>query len=223
MRMLRIFLMGGCLFLTLLPTAPAGAAKEDPSSRWPNARERGSYQAKIASTGEILWWVNWETTVGETAGGKRVEIVEEGKGRPWKYPELITWKKRMVFEASPSAVIVESVRGKRWTQEGEFLSEIEIERDATGTEMVYRDSLPGEPMESATLKWTPQILPDELLFHWARMILFAEPGEAKCLLWISPKRRFRMTAQVQGTETVTTPAGTFSCYRVGLRPELFAP
>ena len=227
----RSLLMAAVFFLSSLCIGPAWAAKGDPGNRWPNAHESGSYQAKIASTGQVLWWVNWKTRVAESSGGKRVEIQEEGKGRPWKYKEPITWKKEMVFRTPPSqgeekaasAVFVESVRGTRWTQKGDLLGEIDISRDATGQQVVYRDSQPGKPIESAALKWTPQLLPDELLFHWARTIPFEESGKAEFLLWVSPKRSFRIKAQLQGTETVTTPAGTFSCYRVDLRPELFGP
>lgn len=214
------------VWVCILQADPSIALERSPEKRWPNSVERGRYQAKIASTGQILWSVDWETRVREEKGRPRVEVQEQGSGRPWKSPQPVTWQKTMTFSSpQPLSMQVESVRGQRQDTRGNFLSEFEVKMDPSSGQIRYRDSAKGKPTESAVLPWTPQALPDELLFHWARTLPFEEEqaGSAECLLLISPKRQLRIQAQVRGTERVTTPAGTFSCYRVELTPQLLGP
>lgn len=207
-----------------LVSAEQGLAAKS-TSRWPHALERGRYQAKIADTGKILWSVDWETRVREMGGKQQIEIREEGEGKPWKHKEPITWEKTMVFSAPEShSVQVESVKGERRDPEGNLLSEMEVKMDPPSGKITYRESQDGEAVRPAILPWTPQALPDELLFHWARTLPFEEEkGGAECMLLVSPKRQFKIQARVRGTEQVTTPAGTFSCYRVELAPRLLGP
>lgn len=225
MRKQTLFLLATVAVGILYPGSASAAESRSPD-RWPNSRERGRYQAKIASTGQILWSVDWETRVqGEKEGGARIEVREQGQGQPWAYREPITWKKTMVFSApQPNAVKVESVEGQRRDGQGNLLSEMEVRMDPPSGRILYRESQGGEAIRPAVLPWTPQALPDELLFHWARTLPFEqEHGNAECLLLVSPKRQFRIRAQVRGTEEVATPAGTFSCYRVELVPRLWGP
>ena len=214
----------------------AGALESDPRDRWPSPRERGTYRARIASSGKVLWTVEWRTSVTEEEDGKRIEIREEGHGQPWRYTQPVSWKKQMVFhtppaefpggEAPASALFVESVKGFRWSERGQRLSELRLERDEASRRIFFRDRLPEGRLESVVLPWTPQSLPDELLFHWARTLPFGEEGRraaSRCTLLISPRRQFRMNALIRGRELITTPAGTFACYRVELYPELVGP
>ncbi len=204
---------------------PAAGAKSRSQERWPNAFEKGRYQAKIASTGQILWSVDWETRVHGKDGEQQIEIREEGEGKPWKYKEPITWKKKMLFSARPSrSVQVESVEGKRRDLQGNLLSEMKVQMEPAAGRILYKESQGGEAVRPAVLPWNPQALPDEMLFHWARTLPFEEEeADAECLLLISPKRQFKIRAQVRGIEQITTPAGTFPCYRVELTPKLLGP
>lgn len=216
--------------LILLFLTAASAAKGLESSRgnrWPSPLEKGEYRAKVASTGQVLWQVNWETRVTEEQGRTEVAIHEQGSGQPWKYKEPITWEKRMVFEPDPG-MRVQSLEGVRWTADGKVLSEVDMKLDPEREEFTYVDSDAGAKPVSAVFRWKPQTLPDELLFYWARTIPFDEsaagqPAAAQCTLVVSPTRRFQMDAKVKGTEIITTPAGTFSCYRVDLSPRLMGP
>ena len=226
------------LLLILIFGATSGsslAVESRSQSRWPNPRERGMYQAKIASTGKILWYVNWETTVTPKLDHtQRVEIQERGYGQPWRYNRPIVWRKRLVFstegqdgQAAPF-LRFQSVEGTRWTAEGTLLSHMDIRRSANNRQILYQDSSVGKTDESGVLPWTPQALPDELLFHWVRTLPFGQSLQeqrfpSQCNLVVSPTRQFRINAQVKGTEVVTTPAGTFSCYRVELFPQLVGP
>ena len=203
---------------------------QDRQSRWPNERERGSYQAKIASTGKLLWQVSWETKVTKERGRSHVEINEQGEGTPWRAKEALVWKKRFRFQEGPvdPAMQVQSVIGSRWTQAGRPVSEMDFEVDPLLRQISYRDAEPGKKPQSAVFPWTSESIPDELLFHWVRTLPFQEMGDEKppaseFTLVVSPKRQFRMKAQIQGTERVTTPAGTFSCYRISLVPQLPGP
>lgn len=193
--------------------------------RWPSALEKGSYQAKIASTGKVLWSVEWETRVREKGKKREVEIQEKGNGTPWKSEQPITWQKTMRFSSSqPHSLQVQSVQGQRRDSRGNLLSEMEVQMDPSMGRILYRESRGGEAVKPAVLPWTPQSLPDELLFHWARTLPFEEEKtDAECLLVVSPKNQFRIRAQVRGMEQITTPAGTFSCYRVELSPRLLGP
>lgn len=221
----RPFLFGIAVLGGLLIVHSAAAALRQPS-RWPNALEKGRYQARIAETGKILWTVDWETRVQDPQNLPQVEIVEKGAGQPWKYRQPITWQKKMVFSApQPETVRVESVQGERRDTQGHLLSEMEVRMDPSSGRILYRDSQAGEVDRPVTLPWDPQALPDELLFHWARTLPFEQKGgaNAECLLLVSPKQQFRIQARVRGTEQVTTPAGTFPCYRVELVPRLLGP
>lgn len=207
---------------------PVLAAGKGADSRWPCALEKGRYQAKLASTGKVLWTVLWETQVTEREGQPQVEIREQGEGQSSRYKFPTRWKKRMVFSAPEGSPLqVTLVEGQRWKQNGKPLSSMEIQLDPQGGQIRYVDR-EGDKPDTAVFPWTPSALPDEMLFHWIRTLPFENAGrpggaKAECLLLVSPKRRFFMDARVQGIEQVTTPAGTFSCYRVDFSPRLAGP
>ena len=213
----------------LFPAGPLSAHTQDRQTRWPNERERGSYQAKIASTGKLLWEVNWETKVTKDQGRSLVEIDEQGQGTPWRAKETLVWKKKLRFKEGPvqPAIQVESVVGSRWTRGGRPVSEMDFEVDPALKRISYRDAETGRKPQSAVLPWTSQSIPDEMLFHWVRTLPFQEgeenPSASEFTLVVSPKRQFRIKARIEGTEVVTTPAGTFSCYRISLVPQLPGP
>lgn len=220
----RLTILGLLLFAA---TSSAKGLESYPRNRWPSSLEKGEYRAKVASTGQVLWQVNWETRVTEEQGRTEVAVHEQGSGQPWRYKEPITWEKRMIFEPAPD-MRVQSLKGVRWTSDGKVLNRVDLKLDAKGEEFTYRDSDAGSKPVSAVFRWKPQTLPDELLFYWARTIPFDEavagkPAAAQCTLVVSPTRRFQMEAKVKGTEVITTPAGTFLCYRVELSPQLVGP
>ena len=222
------FLLSGLILL--FPADALRAHTQDRQSQWPNERERGSYQAKIASTGKLLWQVQWETKVTKEQGRSRVEINEQGQGTPWRAKETLVWKKKLRFEEGPvqPAMQVQSVVGSRWTQGGRPVSEMDFEVDPRLKQILYRDAETGRKPQNVVLPWTSQSIPDELLFHWVRTLPFQEAVNqnrptAEFTLVVSPRRQFRIKAQIQGTEMVTTPAGTFSCYRISLVPQLPGP
>lgn len=222
------FLLPGLILFFLAGTLRAHT--QDRQSQWPNEREWGSYQAKIASTGKLLWEVHWETKVTKEQGRSQVEIQEQGQGTPWRAKETLVWKKRLRFEEGfiQPAMLVQSVVGSRWTQAGRPVSEMNFEVDPLLKQISYRDAETGKKSQSAVLPWTSKSIPDELLFHWVRTLPFQEmrdenPPASEFTLVVSPRRQFRIKAQVQGTEMVTTPAGTFSCYRINLTPQLPGP
>ncbi len=218
-----------CLTLCLgtLPVADSLAFQQASEKRWPHSREKGSYQARVAGTDNVLWNVSWETQVTEQDGKTWVRIQEQGKGTPWRYKEPIRWEKQMLFSSEP-LLRIQSVSGCRWTAAGKIYSDMELRLEPAGDRLFYRDAEAGQNPQTRSLPWTSQTLPDELLFHWARALPFNQPDssgkrEEDLLLLVSPSRLFRVRARVGGTEQVTTPAGTFSCYRVDLAPKLFGP
>jgi hypothetical protein len=227
------FRLTGFLLPGLVLLFPAGilrAHTQDGQSQWPNERERGSYQAKIASTGKLLWRVDWETKVTKEQGRSQVEVQEQGQGTPWRAKETLVWKKTLRFEEGPvqPAMRVQSVIGSRWTQGGRPVSDMDFEVDPALRRISYRDAETGRKPQSVVLPWTSQSIPDELLFHWVRTLPFQEAVDenrpaSEFTLVVSPRRQFRIKAKIQGTEMVTTPAGRFSCYRINLVPQLPGP
>ena len=228
------FLSRGQLFGLLLLIVevasphPLTALQADSRSHWPHPLERGKYQARIASTGKVLWSVNWETRTRQKGSGTEVEVSETGEGQPWRYKEPIRWEKKMLFsEPQEASFLFDRVEGARWSSHGELLSHMEVRMDPVTHRISYRDSPAGKSTTPVSLPGTPQTLPDELLFHWARTLPFErasqEPASTQFLLLISPKQRFRVEAKVQGQEVIRTPAGTFPCYRVNLVPQLIGP
>lgn len=216
--------------LLLFQAGDLRAHTRDQESQWPNEQERGSYQAKIASTGKLLWRVDWETKVTKEEGRSRVEIVEQGRGTPWRVKEALVWKKELRFEEGPlpPALQVQSVTGAGWTRDGRPFNEMDIQMDPALRRISYRNAETGKRSQSTVLPWTPQSIPDEMLFHWVRTLPFQAGAALKrpaseFTLVVSPTRQFRIKAQIQGTEMVTTPAGTFSCYRIILIPQLPGP
>lgn len=189
------------------------------STAWPTTRERGSYQARVASTGKILWDTSWEATRVQEEDRSVVEIQEQGQGQPLAYQEPILWEKRMVMQITPQ-LLVRSMQGSRWNRQGKLLSRLDFQVDPIRQRILYQDGEPNQPSAHVTLPLTPQTVPDELLFHWVRTLAFDRKPAGECLLVASPTRRFRMRAFVRGTEEITTPAGTFSCHRVELVPRL---
>lgn len=219
----------GLITVLGISALPAFSVSGRSAARWPSSLERGQYRAKIASTGKVLWSVEWETRVTEAQGRPQVEIQEKGEGQPLRYKEPITWEKRMIFSVPEQAPLeVRSVEGQRWNRTGQPLSSMEVELDPQKGKIRYTDCQENRAEESAVFPWTASALPDELLFHWARTLPFEQMSQdartrPTCTLLISPKRRVMMEARLQGTERVTTPAGTFSCYRVELSPRLMGP
>jgi len=214
-------------FLLVLPGIGLAAGSRMEKSPWPHPREQGTYQARIAATGQVLWTVEWEATVQEAPGGAQVQIVEQGKGQPPRYKEPILWEKRMRVHLPGGLFLPQSVSGSRWTQGGRLLGRMDVRLDPEKRSIIYRDSDGAEPGQDAQFTWSADALPDEMLFHWARTLPFEElaaGNRAKgCLLLVSPSKRFRIQATVRGREEVVTPAGTFSCYRVELVPQLPGP
>jgi len=186
---------------------------------WPTPRERGSYRVRLAATGKPLWDVTWETTVTQNGGQTQVQIHEQGHGQPLHYKEPIVWDKRMFLLTAP-VVQVRSLEGSRFTQDGKLLSRMEVQVDPRRRLLLYKDTGQGGSPTGTSLPWTPQTLPDEFLFHWVRTLNFNQSLAQEFFLVVSPTRRIRMRAFVRGRETLTTPAGTFSCYRVELLPYL---
>ena len=210
--------------LLLLFCVPANGIQ----TRWPHQRESGSYQAKLAATGKVLWRVRWETTVKQEDDRAKVEIHEHGEGQPWRSREPMVWQKKMLFREERSAVQVQSVTGSQWSVAGRPVEEMDFEADPVLKQILYKDAEAGKRPESVVLPWTPQSIPDDMLFHWIRTLPFekAAAGEqpsTECTLVLSPHQQVRMKAQVKGREVVSTPAGTFSCYRVDLQPQLPGP
>ncbi len=217
---LAISILGLTLFVSGEPVwALRKSVEQFPAQRWPYAREKGSYRALEAGSGRFLWKVDWQTTVTQGDGQTKVQVVERGQGQPLKYKEPVGWEKRMVFFAIPEMKI-DSMEGSRWTERGQLLSRIELKADPERRRIRYRDVEMNGPTVSGEFPLTTQVLPDELLFHWARTLNFNENPAGECQLVVSPTRRFWMRAWVRGTETVTTPAGTFHCHRVELLPDL---
>ena len=226
-RLTGLFLPGLFLFSA---AAPLYALIQDRQTRWPNERERGCYQAKIAATGKLLWQVSWETKVTKEQGRSQVEVNEEGKGTPWRAKETLVWKKKLLFQENPldPALQVQSVVGSRWTQAGQPVSDMDFEVDPFLKQISYRDAEPGKKPQNAVFPWTSKSIPDEMLFHWVRTLPFQEAGgknppPSEVTLVVSPRRQVKIKAQIEGTEMVTTPAGTFSCYRISLVPQLPGP
>lgn len=228
------------VLLLLLVFSPLAYANNPISeTRWPHGREKGSYQAKIASSGKVLWEVRWDTTVTKEQGRSKVMVEEHGEGVPWQAKQPLVWKKKIQFEEGPVqppsaaqpgklATQVQSVVGSKWTRDGRPAGEMDFEVDPSLRKIHYKDSEIGKSTQSATLPWSPQSIPDEMLFHWVRSLPFQEAvGErqpsAECTLVVSPRRQVRIKAKIRGKEEVTTPAGTFSCYRVDLTPQLPGP
>ena len=226
MKILRRFL--GMAAVLGLAVSPVPVSASEKGFRWPDGLEKGKYRTTLASDGRVLWTVQWETRVTENRGRPQVEIREQGEGQPFRYPEPIRWKKRMLFSVSEKAALqVERVEGQRWKQNGELLSSMEVRLDREQGLIRYVDR-EGKKSESTVFPWTPLALPDELLFHWARTLPYetaagGEAAKAECLLLVSPKRRFHIDARVQGKENIRTPAGNFSCWRVDFSPRLAGP
>lgn len=226
MKPLRWFLRISAILGLTVSSIPVSASEK--SSLWPDGLEKGKYQTTLASDGRVLWTVQWETRVTENKGRPQVEIQEQGEGQPFRYPQPIRWKKRMLFSAPEGAPLqVDLVEGQRWKQSGEPLSSMEVRLDREQGLIRYVDR-EGKKSESTVFPWTPLALPDELLFHWARTLPYetaarGEAAGAECLLLVSPKRRFHIDARVRGKENIRTPAGNFSCYRVDFSPRLAGP
>lgn len=217
-----------CAALFFAAALPVYPKSDDFNTHWPNERESGSYQAKVAATGKLLWQVNWQTTVTQAQGRSFVEIQEQGEGTPWRAKETLLWKKQFRFEenSDPSVMQVQSVTGSRWTSAGEPVSGMDYKAQPGLGKILYTDAEAGRKPQSAVLPWSPQCIPDEMLFHWVRTLPFGAAlagNETECTLVVSPRRQFRVKAFIRGTEVVTTPAGTFSCYRVDLIPQLPGP
>ena len=186
-------------------------------SAWPNSKEWGVYRAQLVGAQEPLWEVSWETTVKKGLKGIQVRIYEQGRGQPWGDPEPIVWEKEMLLEVDPE-VRIKGFEGSRWDLQGALKSLAQMEVDPKRGRIVYEDTR--WTRRRGEFPWVPNLIPKEFLFHWLRMLDFEKSPVGECLLLVAPTRRFRMTAQFQGVETVTTPAGTFSCFRLELSPEL---
>lgn len=214
------------VLLLLLPDS-ARALQDGSANRWPYEEEKGRYRAKLASDGRVLWNVQWETRVSEGKDDPQVEVKERGEGRPLRYDQPIVWEKRMLFGGGPG-LQVQSVQSSGWNRRGELLNEMGVRADPGAGKIFYQDHDIGRKPESSVVPWKSNVLPDEALFYWMRTLPFEKAlagaaASSECLLMLSPNRRFLMKARVEGTETVTTPAGTFPCFRVSLTPQLFGP
>jgi len=185
--------------------------------RWPNTRETGVYAVRRCDTDESLWKVRWTTQISSKTGRRIARINEEGQGQPWGYDEPVTWKKQLNLQVAPVVQMV-SLEGRRWNTLGTLLNEIRIQIDLERQKIHYRDTRGKGASREGTVRWAQDVFADEFLFHWVRTLSFDEAPAGECTLLVSPNRRVRMRAFVKGQEEVTTPAGTFLCYRVELKP-----
>ena len=207
------FLFSSCAPLGIFPAGHL-ISSGMMTSRWPTVREKGAYEVRVVANKKLLWEVEWETIVNKEKGKSWVQVHESGYGQPWHCPEPITWEKEMVFDIAPELQF-DSVEGTRWTSQGKLLSHLDIHTDPKRQFILYTDTDKGDKREHR-IPWTNHTFPDELLFHWVRALNFDQNLAGEYLLLVGPTRRFRMQAFVRGTEKVTTPAGTFSCYRIEL-------
>lgn len=208
--------------------APVSGASD---SRWPDAWEEGAYVVRRLDTGEALWRVTWGTAVSEESGRRVARIRERGEGQPLGREAPIVWEKRMKLQVAPD-VRMEGLTESRWDLEGNLLEEMEVEVDSAIGRIRYRDTGKPDGRRWRALPWNERAIADDFLFHWARGLSFEDSPAGECLLLLSPSRRIRMRAEVEGREEVRTPAGVFSCYRVRLKPlgmlrvppfQIFAP
>ncbi len=125
----------------------------------------------------------------------------------------------MVLEANP-VFTVHSVEGSWWNSQGRLISCMDFKADSQRRLLAYKEKQTNGPWVKAEYPLASQIFPDELLFYWARTLAFDRAPAGECQVIVSPQRRFRLRAWVRGIETITTPAGTFSCFRVELVPRL---
>lgn len=205
------------LILSLLAYPNPGWTSDE--SAWPHAKEWGTYRARLASAQQSLWEASWETTVKKASQSIEVTVYEQGRGKPWGNTESIVWKKEMRLEVSPE-IRLKSLEGSRSTPQGGLKSSIQVEVNPQRRKVFCKDTEEKGSKAYAEFSWTPNLIPKEFLFHWIRTLDFEKAPMGECLLLVAPTRRFRMIARFKGVETVITPAGTFSCYRLELSPDL---
>lgn len=203
--------------LCLVSTALGGEP-----TRWPYPKESGRYQVRQISNNAILWTIDWTTTVAQSSGRAQVQIMETGQGKIPKYKQPVKWTKQFSFEELDDGTLsFHEMKSTRSLQNGEFLDASTVTRNSNG--ISYRDSEAGKKEKQGNFPGGPDVLPDEMLFHWARMVPKEGPlpqPMREAVFMLSAGRSVTMQARVAKAETVTTPAGKFSCYRIELAPKI---
>ena len=219
----KTILIGLGAILCLATTAMGGEP-----TRWPYPTESGRYQVRQLSNNAILWTIDWKTTVAQSSGRAQIQIMETGQGKIPKYKQPVKWVKQFSFEEwtdSSNGIFGLSfleMKTNCSARDGKLLDASTVTRVPEGID--YRDSETGKKEKQGHFPAGSNIFPDELLFHWARMVPQEKslaPREAVFLL--SAGRSVTMQAQIKKMETVTTPAGNFPCYRIEFSPRIAGP
>ncbi len=210
------------ILISLVIFGMASTALGAESTRWPYPKESGRYQVRQLSNNAILWTIDWTTTVTQSSGHAQIQITETGEGKIPKYKQPVKWTKQFSFKESEGGTLsFDEMKSTRSLQSGEFVDASTVTRGSGG--ISYHDAEKGKKEKQGNFPGGPDVLPDEMLFHWARMVPKEGPlpqPVREALFILSAGRAVTMQARVAKVETVKVPAGEFACYRMELAPKL---
>jgi hypothetical protein len=183
----------------------------------PMADSEGGQFETLARDGKPLWTAEWHVRKTTIDGRPAINFTEEGRGQRGEFKGDVKWK----------------IDGYWWL--GDALSPGRLERVVTGadgkvlekTRKIFDQKSgkarferegPDGVVKTKELDAPEDTIATEGIATALRSLPFGTPLEAH--LMTGEPHVYKITLKPEGREKITTPAGTFDCFKVRLIPEL---
>jgi hypothetical protein len=182
--------------------------------------EKGSIVVSAAQ-GSQRWTADWTMEPSQENGRRAVRFTETGRGEYSSYDGPIAWRLEAVWTADGgfhplrfektvtdmSGRVIATERKTFDTAKG--TAEFERKRQGRAPES-RRLPVPADTLAPEGIAGILRFLPFE---HWHPQTMH---------LFTNEPRLYQLKIEMRGKERVTTPAGSFDCYKIELVPELGA-
>ncbi len=180
--------------------------------------EVGRYRCVEKKTDRELWTAEW--SFSRLDHGSVFACTLRGEGIPAKSSEPVRWVTETVVDLTAGIRIQHSTH-KNYSSEGDLLNEYSKTFDfSSGTAKFNRRDAVSGKTEGHDFHFSGDILGDEFLGNFLRGLTFETQPEPEFHLLTSEPKLYRARVKYLGMEEVTVPAGTFTCSKIELIPQL---
>lgn len=214
MKAIRTVLCAAAVLLATGVTAREASLLRLMPSTLVGTHERGEYVGRDAKTGEELWRTRW-TVERPSEDAAQVRVREDGAGRRGR-AEPTRWTVSMDVDLRDGRESFSSTR-ELWDATGRPLeSQRRTMTYGNGSGVVTTVDHAKQTEQSVTFAVDNESIPTELLATELRALPGLSGRRMPFRLVTRDGKVVPMVARIVGEEIVTTPAGTFPCYKTEL-------
>ncbi len=190
-----------------LPTPPLSGA------------ERGAV-VTLASDGSVRWRAEWTGEATVVDGAPAARLTEAGRGHYGAFGQEVTWTVEAIWRAGERFAPLRIERTVRDVDGRLLMRERKTFDAAAGVARVERQDAIGRTSLARTIEVPGDTLAVEGIATALRALPFDPPRPVEAHLLTAEPKLYEVTLVPRGRERISTPAGTFDCYKVELVPHL---